>query len=154
VHLRNGKPELALASLDRAADPRLRTSLIHQLAAFGIEPGVLVGFLKKGQFAPAVRQGLLLALGGYPSHAIRFATRSWLLSYLLAAYQLDPDAGIHGACGWLLRKLGEEEAVRRLDVKLRSRGRVRGRRWYVNGQGQTFAVVDGPVSLVVGSPLR
>ena len=27
-----------------------------------------------------------------------------------------------------------------------------GRRWYVNGQGQTFAVIDGPVEFRMGSP--
>ena len=26
------------------------------------------------------------------------------------------------------------------------------RRWYVNGQGQTFAVIDGPVEFHMGSP--
>ena len=26
------------------------------------------------------------------------------------------------------------------------------RRWYVNGQGQTFAVIDGPVEFDMGSP--
>ena len=27
-----------------------------------------------------------------------------------------------------------------------------GRRWFVNGQGQTFAVIDGPVEFRMGSP--
>ena len=33
--------------------------------------------------------------------------------------------------------------------KLKDRGE---RRWYVNGQGQTFAVIDGPVEFRMGSP--
>ena len=33
--------------------------------------------------------------------------------------------------------------------RLKDRGE---RRWYVNGQGQTFAVIDGPVEFRMGSP--
>ena len=32
---------------------------------------------------------------------------------------------------------------------LKDRG---GRRWYVNGQGQTFALIEGPVAFRMGSP--
>ena len=34
-------------------------------------------------------------------------------------------------------------------MKLKDRGE---RRWYVNGQGQTFAVIEGPVEFRMGSP--
>ena len=34
-------------------------------------------------------------------------------------------------------------------MKLKDRGE---RRWFVNGQGQTFAVIDGPVEFRMGSP--
>ena len=34
-------------------------------------------------------------------------------------------------------------------TKLKDRGE---RRWFVNGQGQTFAVIEGPVEFRMGSP--
>ena len=34
-------------------------------------------------------------------------------------------------------------------MELKDRG---DRRWYVNGQGQTFAVIEGPVEFLMGSP--
>ena len=34
-------------------------------------------------------------------------------------------------------------------MKVKDRG---DRRWYVNGQGQTFAVIEGPVEFRMGSP--
>ena len=44
------------------------------------------------------------------------------------------------------------EKLKELDaelMKVKDRGE---RRWYVNGQGQTFAVIEGPVEFRMGSP--
>src|SRR4051812_24351044 len=71
---------------------------------------------------------------------------------LLDVYRDDPDAGIHGATAWTLRKWGQKEKVKAADAdlaKLKDRG---ARRWYVNGQGQTFAVIEGQVAFHMGSP--
>src|SRR5262249_57039105 len=75
-----------------------------------------------------------------------------LIARLLEVYGDDPDAGVHGAAAWTLRQWGRKEKLRAIDgelSQLRDRG---GRRWYVNGQGQTFAVIDGPVEFRMGSP--
>src|SRR5262249_59151996 len=38
-----------------------------------------------------------------------------------------------------------------IDARLRGKGRG-DRRWYVNGQGQTFALIEGPIEFRMGSP--
>ena len=63
-----------------------------------------------------------------------------------------PRRGIHGAAEWTLRKWGQQAKLKELDaelMKLKDRG---DRRWFVNSQGQTFAVIEGPVEFRMGSP--
>ena len=73
---------------------------------------------------------------------------------LLAWYREDPDPGVHGGIDWLLRQQwGQAEALDRIDRELAGREPPQGRHWYVNGQGQTFAVVRGPVEFRMGSPV-
>jgi formylglycine-generating enzyme required for sulfatase activity len=60
---------------------------------------------------------------------------------VLALYQDDPDPGIHGASGWLLRQWGRQAKVEGIDRDLAT-GQVEGpRQWYVNRQGQTLVLV-------------
>jgi formylglycine-generating enzyme required for sulfatase activity len=67
-------------------------------------------------------------------------------------YRNDPDSGIHGAAEWTLRQWKQQEKLKELDAELsKLKDRVE-RRWYVNGQGQTFAVIEGPVEFLMGSP--
>ena len=64
----------------------------------------------------------------------------------------DPDAGIHGAAEWTLRKWGQKEKLKGLDAELMKVKNWGDRRWFVNSQGQTFAVIEGPVEFLMGSP--
>ena len=80
------------------------------------------------------------------------AEREPLAARLLDLYRNDPDSGIHGAAEWVLRRWGQREKLEALNVELRMLPDRGGRRWFVNGQGQTFAVIDGPVEFSMGSP--
>ena len=65
--------------------------------------------------------------------------REPLIGKLLDLYRNDPDSGIHGAAEWTLRQWGQQEKLKEMDaelMKVKDRGE---HRWYVNGQGQTFA---------------
>ena len=76
---------------------------------------------------------------------------------LLASYRDDPDPGLHGALDWLLRQAwGRGDALRAIDASLAAATgpdlvRDRSRSWWVNGQGQAYAVVRGPVEFTMGS---
>jgi formylglycine-generating enzyme required for sulfatase activity len=99
----------------------------------------------------SMRRALILALGTYGTEGLAPGEREPLIARLLEVYRDDPDAGVHGAAAWTLRQWGRKEKLPAIDgelSRLRDRG---GRRWYVNGQGQTFAVIDGPVEFRMGS---
>ena len=71
---------------------------------------------------------------------------------LLVLYKNDPDPGIHSAIGWVLRNCwGKSQEVDIIDAELAKRRSDGKRKWYVNGQLQTFSIVVGPNSLL---PLR
>ena len=78
--------------------------------------------------------------------------REQLTGKLLDLYCNDPDAGIHGAAEWTLRKWGQQGKVREAGCSVGKRKDWGHRRWLVNGQGQTFAVIEGPVEFRMGSP--
>src|SRR5205814_1216429 len=83
-----------------------------------------------------------------PADALPEAVRGPLAARLLGWYRDDPDPGIHSAVEWLLRQWG---LPRPADLPVGA-GPVGGRGWYVNRQGQTFAVIPGPVTGAMGSP--
>jgi eukaryotic-like serine/threonine-protein kinase len=98
------------------------------------------------------RRALILALGTYGPDGLSPGEREPLAVKLLAVYRDDPDAGVHGAAAWTLRQWGLKDKLVALDAELGKLKDPGGRRWYVNGQGQTFAVIAGPVEFRMGSP--
>ncbi len=46
---------------------------------------------------------------------------------------------------------GRQERLKEADTELMRVKDPGGRRWYVNGQGQTFAVIAGPVEFRMGA---
>ena len=170
--VRMGKAEEVWPLLRHSADPRLRSYLVNWLSALGADPRVFASELDRipptakptpaqgQQFMDAVlfhpetsqRRALILAMGTYGTEGLSPGEREPLASKLLDLYRNDPDSGIHGAAEWTLRKWKQENKLRNLDaelMKLKGRGN---RRWYVNSQGQTFAVIEGPVEFRMGSP--
>ena len=100
----------------------------------------------------SIRRALILALGTYGPDALSPAEREPLIDKLLDLYRNDPDAGIHGAAEWTLRQWKEQSRLDAADmelIKLKEKG---DRRWYVNIQGQTFTLINGPVEFRMGSP--
>ncbi len=100
----------------------------------------------------SIRRALILALGSYGLEALRAEERKPLTAKLLDLYRDDPDAGIHGAAAWTLGQWGLKAKLRATDGELSKLKGPSGRRWYVNGQGQTFTVIEGPVEFRGGSP--
>jgi len=98
------------------------------------------------------RRALILALGTYGPDGLSPGEREPLAVKLLAVYRDDPDAGVHGAAAWTLRQWGLKDKLVPLDAELGKLKDPGGRRWYVNGQGQTFAVINGPVEFRMGAP--
>jgi formylglycine-generating enzyme required for sulfatase activity len=100
----------------------------------------------------SIRRAIIQALGTYATEGLFPGEREPLTAKLLDLYCNDPDSGIHGAAEWTLRKWGQQAKLKEVDaqlMKMKDRGK---RKWYLNGQGQTFTVIDGPVEFRMGSP--
>ena len=158
--------------LKHSADPRLRSFIVNWLSPLGTDPKLIATELERidprikptpaeGQqamdavlFHPetSIRRALILALGTYGTRGCQPAERESLIVKLLDLYRNDPDAGIHGAGEWTLRQWKQQEKLKAADAELMTLKDRGDRRWFVNGQGQTFAVIDGPVEFLMGSP--
>jgi formylglycine-generating enzyme required for sulfatase activity len=95
---------------------------------------------------------LILALGTYGTEGLSPGEREPLIGKLLDVYRNDPDSGIHGATAWTLRQWGQQERFHAADAELMKSKDLGDRRWFVNSQGQTFALIEGPVKFLMGSP--
>jgi formylglycine-generating enzyme required for sulfatase activity len=143
-------------------EPTRRTYLIHRLAPLGADPLPLVRRLDQESDVSA-RRALILCLGEFQGARLPPEVRQRLVPRLLDAYRTDPDPGIHSAIDWLLRwgkegptprnlDWGQADALRQIDAELRGKAPSGGRRWYVNGQGQTLCLFPGPVEFLMGAP--
>ena len=170
--VRLGKADSVWPLLRHSADPRLRSFIVNWLNPLGADPHAVAAELDRidpntrpnpepGQpamdavfFHPETsqRRALILALGTYGTEGLSPGEREPLAAKLLAVYRDDPDAGVHGAAAWTLRQWGLKDKLVALDAELARLREPGGRRWYVNGQGQTFAVIAGPVEFRMGSP--
>jgi eukaryotic-like serine/threonine-protein kinase len=143
-----GRPEPVWRLLRHRADPTLRSYLVQRLRLLGADPQPLAERLPAEDDVSA-RRALILSLGDYPADALPAAARGPLTARLAEWYRDDPDPGIHSAVEWLFRRWGQAVPVNELPT---GAGPAGGRRWYVNSQGQTFAVIPGPVTVDMGSP--
>jgi eukaryotic-like serine/threonine-protein kinase len=172
--VRMGKAEVVWPLLRHSSDPRLRSFIVNWLNPLGADPKLIAAELDRidpnakptpaqGQqlmdailFQPEAsqRRALILALGTFGADGLSPGERESLTGRLLDLYCNDPDSGIHGAAEWTLRQWKQQEKLNERDAGLMKVKHWGERRWYVNGQGQTYAVIEGPVEFRMGSPPR
>jgi formylglycine-generating enzyme required for sulfatase activity len=150
--LRLDRPDRLWHLLQFDPDPTVRTYVIHLLQPFGVDPQKLIERLLHEEPEVSARRAILLALGEFRADSLPGSVRQRLIGELRKLFQDDPDSGIHSSVEWLLRHWGEENLVAQSETKLISRDPMAGRRWYVNAQGQTMAIIPGPVEFWMGSP--
>jgi formylglycine-generating enzyme required for sulfatase activity/tetratricopeptide (TPR) repeat protein len=170
--VRLGQAEEVWPLLRHSADPRLRSFILNWLNPLGADPRTIASELDRlnslatRRLQPAtlnmdailfhpeisMRRALILALGTYGTEGLSPGERESLAGKLLELYRTDPDSGIHGAAGWTLRKWGQQDKLKEADAESMKVKDLGGRRWFVNSQGQTFAVIEGPVEFRMGSP--
>jgi formylglycine-generating enzyme required for sulfatase activity len=149
LHL--GEPAALWPLLRHAPDPSRRTYLTHQLRPYGVEAFLVLDRLQ-AETEVSARRALLLTLGEYPAEVVPAARCQELVARLVRDYRDDPDPGVHGAIEWLMRQWHEEGRLPPFRNH-RPKGAAPGKpTWYVNGQGQTFAMIPGPVEFLMGSP--
>ncbi|MCE9566785.1 MAG: SUMF1/EgtB/PvdO family nonheme iron enzyme [Planctomycetes bacterium] len=165
-----------LLAFPKNGDPTTRGYLIERLAGIGADPKTLMDRFD-AEVDVSARRALLIALGEFPLELMPVKERERFLVNLLDLYRNDPDSGVHAAIDWLLRqKWGKANEIASLDAELATSARSyvsaravfgvvpvvalgqlfpapRARQdkdWYVNGEGQTYAVVRGPVEFMIG----
>jgi formylglycine-generating enzyme required for sulfatase activity len=163
--IRMGKGESEWPLLRHRTDPRVRSFIVNLAKPMGIDPGILVDRLDRGPFSSpgansrealfdgetSIRRTVIMALGIFAHGDLSEDLRVRLPARLRDLYENDLDAGIHGACEWILRRWGQEHLLNEVDARLRLQ-QPGSRRWFVNSRGQTFTVIDGPVDFQMGSP--
>jgi formylglycine-generating enzyme required for sulfatase activity len=154
---RLGSTKEVWPTLKFSPDPRARSDIIHSLGPLGVDPQPIVQRLDS-EADVTIRRALVLSLGGFTESQLSIAERQPLYAKLLAVYENEPDAGLHGAAEWLLRKWGQakrmDEVVEKLkcDEKRLQNGKSSDKRqWYINTQKQTFVIVDAG-EFLMGSP--
>ncbi len=151
VHL--GDTRSASVALQMTDDPESMTQLVHHVKDRQAPVGILLEGLANAAEA-RVRYALLLALGDYPLGELPPGDQNQWPEKLLEWYRHDPDAGVHSACGWLLRRWGLVQQVHQIDsieVPYDPSGK---RGWFVErvaGQPYTF-IVCRPGTFSMGSP--
>jgi serine/threonine protein kinase/formylglycine-generating enzyme required for sulfatase activity len=157
LHLRSNERVWPL--FRQPKDPTLRTYLIHDCAALGVDPTILANHLLRADKKDAsVRQGLLLALGEYSADLHPALVNGPFVDRVLTVYRENSDPGIHSAAEWLLRRWKKTDRLTQLDQELTKASPRRQPReltephWLVNGQGQTFAVIPAPGKVTICSP--
>jgi eukaryotic-like serine/threonine-protein kinase len=170
--IRLGRPEKVWPLLRHSPDPSVRSYIVNWLKPLGADPKALMAELEsldrdktptpsEGQsrmeailfhLETSMRRALILALGQYGTEWLTPGDREPLMKKLLDLYETDPDAGIHGAAEWTLRQWGQQKPLKERDAELMKVKDWGDRRWCVNSQGQTFAVIEGPVEFSMGSP--
>ncbi len=134
-----------------ADDPSTRTELIHYARDYGVGIHLLLDRLK-AETDTSARRALLLAIGSYPIDTLTSTERKALTATWLDWYRKDLDAGIHGAVAWVLdARWNQGAALRKIDQALAGQSPPPGRNWFVNKEGQTYAIIWGPVEFTMGS---
>src|SRR5262245_19488373 len=150
------QPAAVWPLLRHTPEPTARSYLVHWLAERRVDPHLL---LTRWQTEPdvSVRRALLLALGEYDDKQLPPTARRDLAATLVERYRTDPDAGMHGAIGWLLRQRWDR--AKDLDAIDRELAGQPPKpepdipaSWYVGQNGQTFTLIRGPVEFTMGSP--
>ncbi len=119
--LRLGQREKVLPVFDMTDDPEAPTQFIFRCRPRGVGADALLDCLQlvsdapKDRYPRNARSALLLSLGEFSIEEIPKSRRVALLEQLAGWYRHDPNSGVHGATGWLLRKWGQSEVVRQVD---------------------------------------
>ncbi|MGO9468306.1 MAG: SUMF1/EgtB/PvdO family nonheme iron enzyme [Isosphaeraceae bacterium] len=119
--LRLGQREKVLSVFEMSDDPEALTQFIFRCRPREVGVEALLDCLELVSGSPKVRRppharyALLLALAEFPLDYIPESRRQSLLARLADWYRHDPDSGVHGAAGWLLRQWGQMSVARAVD---------------------------------------
>ncbi|MAR11564.1 MAG: hypothetical protein CL681_16600 [Blastopirellula sp.] len=151
--LRLDAAEKVFPLLKHSPDPRVRSYIIHWLSPRGGDPQPIIARYER-ETDVTIKRALLLCLGEFE---LADTEKRPLIETLLTLYRNDPDAGLHAGAEWLLRRWGQAKKIAAIDKELQqtedqlAKEKDSKRQWYINMQGQTFAILDAG-EFQMGSP--
>lgn len=154
--LKMDSPDRVWPLLAHSPDPGLRTRIIHRVSPLAVDPALLVARLGSEDDV-SVKRALVLALGEFSEAQISGAARVEYIEQLADVYQNDPDAGLHSAVEWLLRRWQQFESLQQMTQDLeqnepqRRQSADRPKQWFVNSLSQSYTVIE-PDHFHMGSP--
>ena len=119
--LRLGEREQVVPVFEMSDDPEALTQFIFRCRPRDVGAEALLDCLQLVSDSPKVRYptyaryALLLALGEFALENMPDSRRPSLVAQLADWYCHDPDSGVHGAAGWLLRQWGQTDIARAVD---------------------------------------
>ena len=130
-------------------NPELQSQIVHAFADIGMEAERLEHILVSlGQSESSIRSSLMLSLG-----ALQDTPNDELLAHILALYEHDPDAGVHGAAEWLCRTWGHAAQLQRRDQHLATGEIEDERRWFVTKRNRhAMTVLRATAPFLCGTP--
>lgn len=138
-----GRSERVWPLLSHSPDPTLRSYLIERLVPGGASAKTLEDRLDVENNA-SIRRAIILTLGSLDDNRLPSLTRK-----LFELYERHSDPGIHSAAEWVLRKWGHDTELRARTLHFAKSGMSADSGWWVNADGQTFAVI-GPGTVRIG----
>ena len=135
-----------------SSDPTSKSKCQLMLGQLNVSPAMLVEKINSTVDVSS-KSSMVISLGDIDLESIDLETKNKWKGDFLELYQKSPDAGLHGALDWLLRKrwgLGKECDLVVESLKSKT---IPGNKWLVNSMGQTFAILEGPIKFQIGSPL-
>lgn len=145
--LRMDASEQVWPLLKHSPDPQVRSYLIDRISSRGSDPNTIIARYEQ-ETDVSIKRALLLCLGGIDVSQLPPAQCDRWCDQFAEVYRNHPDAGIHGAARWMLTKWGKDEQITSIDQELRqSEEQLQNatddpRQWFVNGQGQTFVILE------------
>ena len=96
-------------------------------------------------------RSLILALGTFEFTELPQSERERVHELLITEFRNNPDAGIHGAAEWTLRRWGWDNDIEKAKDELQKL-KTAGNRWFISKTMHTMIIVQGPVLVSMGSP--
>ena len=141
----------AWSELRIAENPDARVELLEWLVQSKVDPEVLMSQLEIER-DPSLRLIVIQCLADRYGEQPSEMTPAYF-SRLLTLYREDPDSGVHSSIAYLACCWGHSDKVKAIDLELAGKPRET-KRWYVNSQGQTMAVVGSDSDLTSLLPGR
>ena len=147
LHFKDRRCNRVWPLLQHRSDPRVRSYLVHRLRPFGVDPNWLCERLVRTMQDSASNvsfvRALVLALGEFPADAFRHELRTEIQVQLQSIYRQHPDAGLHAAAEWTMRRWRQDMPLLSTKAETHSPATLTPRGWYVDVADNTMVLL-GP----------